>query len=114
MITVNVTKNIFGDLAKSIPSAIDNEERAAAQELASEWRNNIQAKGLVDTGAYLNSINASQDGDGWTVSSGVEYAVYLEYGTSRGIPAHGVMAAAADTVRATFAQRISKALGGGL
>ncbi len=110
-IQIDVRKNIFGNIVSQMPGLLDNAEQAAAEEVATEWRNNIQAKGLIDTGAYLNSIAARQEGEGWVVESDVEYAVYLEYGTSRGIPAHGVMTDAAETVGASFAQRISTALG---
>lgn len=37
----------------------------------------------VDTGALKNSIVARPDGNGWLLADGVEYGVYLEFGTAR-------------------------------
>lgn len=35
----------------------------------------------VDTGSLSNSVVAKPMGNGWVVEDGVEYGVYLEYGT---------------------------------
>lgn len=41
----------------------------------------------VDTGRFLNSVSSQYAADNAVVFSTVEYAPYLEYGTSRGIRA---------------------------
>lgn len=74
-----------------------------AIDLEAGWKANIRAAGLIDTGAYINSVRAQQDRDGsWVVGTPLiypPYPIFLEYGTSRGIPAHGVATRAAEDAR---------------
>ena len=49
---------------------------------------NITEQGLVDTGNMRNSISSYVEGRTCYVGTPVEYAIYQELGTSRGIPAH--------------------------
>jgi HK97 gp10 family phage protein len=56
----------------------------------------------VDTGALRNSIHAAQSGElTWTVSDGVAYGVFQEFGTSR-MAAHPFMTPAIEGQRAAF------------
>jgi HK97 gp10 family phage protein len=57
----------------------------------------------VDTGAGRNSIQAMKGETDltWVVGVGVEYGIYLEYGTSR-MPAHPFMTPAVEIVRPQF------------
>lgn len=92
-----------------LPAVLANMNRIAAQIIAAEgdglekgaerirdaWVDNIESEGLVDTGAYRDSIRVERDGDEVGVTTDVEYARFLEYGTSY-IEAHPVGERAAD------------------
>src|SRR5690606_13758471 len=100
-------------------SGLNRKVEAATAKIAfdveSAWKANIQAAELIDSGTYLDSVQARQLGPAdWVVQTGLidpPYPVFLEYGTSRGIQAYGVATAAADANRDAYAQAIAQALG---
>lgn len=96
-----------------LPGIADGLEGKAAQvvsksavDIESNWKANIQAAGLIDTGAYLNSVTAEQqEPTRWEVGTNLTdppYPFFLEYGTARGIQPYGVMTKAVETVRPAF------------
>lgn len=55
-----------------------------ARDLGAQWQANIHAANAVDTGAYVGSIEAERASDNeWVVHDGVEYGIYVEFGTHR-------------------------------
>ena len=52
-----------------------------ANELVSEIKNNIQTKGVVDTGDLLDSIAQETNGTEATIHDGVTYGFFNEFGT---------------------------------
>jgi HK97 gp10 family phage protein len=66
----------------------------------------------VDTGALRASIHGEMTGDTeGQVTTGVDYAVFQEYGT-RHMPAHPFMTPAAEAVRPSFIAAVEKAVSG--
>lgn len=71
-----------------------------------------QAKATVpvDTGTLKNSIQAEQAGDlAWQVGTPVEYAPYVEYGTTKMAP-RPYLGPAAEAVRGPFEQAMKHLL----
>lgn len=109
MLQIKVLQNDLAKMASRL-SEIANEETQAAGELVEEqWRANIIAADLIDSGEYRDSVAAERTGDAeWTVGTdavsddGYPYPVAQEYGTSRGVPASGVATKAADEVWPEF------------
>jgi len=70
------------DIGNGITDGVVN----AAETLRKEVKASIQGKKAeprsVDTGAFLNSINIMTSKDSASVTSEMEYAKYLEYGTA--------------------------------
>ena len=66
----------------------------------------------VDTGALKNSIKArqSENPKNWIVSDGVEYGVFQELGTARGVPARHFMGNAAEKTAPGFFKDCEKVL----
>jgi len=66
----------------------------------------------VDTGALKNSIKARQSKNpkNWIVSDGVEYGVFQELGTARGVPARHFMGGAAEKTAPGFFSDCEKVL----
>lgn len=114
-LSINVLVNRLPDYAGGITRKIEDATAKVALSVEADWKANIQAAGLIDTGTYLNSVQARQLGPAeWVVQTGLidpPYPIFLEYGTSRGIPAYGVATAAADANRDAYAQAIAQALG---
>jgi len=76
---------------------------------------NIQANAAqdapVDTGALKNSIHAEQvDENNWIVEDGVEYGVYQELGTSKGVTAKHFLGGATEREAEPFFEDIRKVL----
>ena len=65
----------------------------------------------VDTGALKNSIKAAQQNPTlWRVSDGVNYGVFQELGTSRGVPARHFLGGAAEKTAPGFFRDIAKVM----
>lgn len=79
-----------------LPTLLGNMSRIGAQIIAAEgegledageviraaWVDNIESEGLVDTGTYRDSIRIEREGDEVGVLTDVDYARFLEFGTS--------------------------------
>lgn len=72
-----------------------------------------RAKGLapVDTGALKSSITGEAEGLEGTVSTGIEYASYQEFGTSR-MPAHPYMIPASEAAFPAFIEELRQVADG--
>jgi hypothetical protein len=85
----------------------------AADIIAAAWVANIEADGLVLTGAYRDSVTVDASAEEATVSSDVPYAGILEYGDSRQI-GHAVAQRAlddnADSALNAVAEKLSTVL----
>lgn len=73
---------------------------------------NITADGLVDTGNMRNSISHYADDNTAYIGTPVEYAVYQELGTSRGVKAHHFLKRAITENKAQYQQIIERYLKG--
>lgn len=78
-----------------------------ARDIAAHWQQNIRDVGAVDTGAYLNSVEAERLTDQtWVVHDGVEHGVYVELGTHH-MPARPCAQPAIATVKQTLGPTFS-------
>lgn len=74
---------------------------------------NIDKDHLIKTGAFKGSIAALPDENSdtnWTVQDGVNYGIFLELGTSRGIVAHHVLGNACESDADKFFDDVREAL----
>lgn len=88
--------------AKLLPRAERVLDKSAS-DVENGWKEFIVQKGVVDTGAYLNSVHveASHQPLKRTVADGVNYGVFQEFGT-RHFPARPCAQPAVERVRAGF------------
>lgn len=92
---VTITKNNLGRIAVNLRPQASQVVRKAAFDVEAHAKTLVP----VDTGALKASIQTEQTGDmSAAVTAGMEYAPYVEYGTSHG-PAQPYMTPAADAVR---------------
>jgi HK97 gp10 family phage protein len=75
--------------AAEVKADTTDAEKAAAEQIARAWVENIVSEGLVDTGRYRDSIGVVEDGGQVFVTTDVPYSRFLEYGTAY-IAAHPV------------------------
>lgn len=66
-----------------------------AEVIRAAWVHNIESEGLVDTGHYRDSVHVVREGAEVGVVTDVEYARFLEFGTSK-MEAHPVAERAFD------------------
>lgn len=104
---VRIEFNLFPQISANLEGRASEVVRKTAFDIESNWVANIGAAGLVDTGAYLLSVFAEEASGPthWEVGTNLTdppYPWFLEYGTARGIPAHGVMTKAVEVVRPAF------------
>jgi HK97 gp10 family phage protein len=85
----------MGRIALQMELAEREGREAAAEVIREAWVGNIESEGLVDTGAYRDSIRVEREGDEVGVVTDVDYARYLEFGTSD-TEAHHVAERAAE------------------
>lgn len=86
----------FGRKETEITVGMDGALEAGAEVIRAAWVNNIEADGLVLTGAYRDSVRVERSGEGEVaVRSDVPYGPILEFGDSRQA-AHPVAQRAAD------------------
>lgn len=97
----------LGRVRASVGDGADDAARAIAADVAEEWRRSAP----VDTGAYRDSIESDDD----SAFSDIEYAHFVEFGTSNmpAQPAASEAAAreearAAGIVTAAIARRLSR------
>lgn len=80
-IKIKLDTSALDRMIAQVPGNVDKVVEEAAQTVAAETKKNIRTWGLIDTGALLNSIEATKKKSGtWEVHDGVEYGVYWELG----------------------------------
>lgn len=91
------------DMASRMVQAGEQAEREGAEDV----RDNMQAFVPVDSGHLRDSIRIEQSGPGLDVGPGdeIEYAMYVEYGTSEA-PAQPYAGPAADRARTAFVDTV--------
>lgn len=89
-----------------------NEE--ALRELGEEMKTRMKAAVPVDTGKLRDSIDVEKKGKGITVGPrGVDYAGYVEYGTSRS-PAQPYIRPVVEWAKVNAPKRFRKSVQGGI
>lgn len=106
-ITMQVTRNDIGRIAAGMAAAVADEVRKTVFDIEATAKTKV----AVDTGTLMNSITGSADGLSGEVATGVDYAAYQEYGTSK-MPAHPYMTPAAEAAWPDFLAGVQKAVGG--
>lgn len=103
---VTITNNRLGALASRLRPQVSQIIRKAAFDVEARSKELVP----VDTGALQNSIQSEMTGDlSAVVAVGMEYAPYVEYGTSRSA-AQPYLTPAADAVRPGLEAAIQDAL----
>lgn len=105
---VRLTKNDIGKLARTGRNVQDVLMEAAFDVEARAKRNIVQHD-LVDTGALLNSVQASETSTGARVTVGQHYGVYHELGT-RHHPARPFLVPAFEEVKGDLQRRLRGAV----
>lgn len=102
-VQIRVEFNRFPDLVQKAPGRARELVKKAAYELEARAKTEVP----VDTGNLKNSISTSFENDGLTgvVSTNVEYAAYVEFGTRR-MAARPYMTPAAEQVRKSFERAV--------
>lgn len=106
-VQIRVESNRFPDLIRKAPDRARVLVKKAGYEL--EARAKVEVP--VDTGNLKNSISTSFENDGMTgvVSTNVEYAAYVEFGTVK-MAAKPYFTPAAEQVRKSFERAITNEL----
>ena len=84
-----------------LPTKLERGSAAAVADVVEETTTSAKRNAPVDTRALQNSIKGEVSGTTGTVTTGVDYAPYVEYGTSRS-PAQPFMRPAAEEARNRF------------
>ena len=102
-VQIRVEFNRFPDLISKAPDRARELVKKAAYELEARAKTEVP----VDTGNLKNSLSTSLENDGMTgiVSTAVEYAAYVEFGTVK-MAARPYMTPAADQVRQSFERAV--------
>ena len=109
--TVTVVYNRIPELLVTVPAKVGAAVSYSAALLEGRIVANISAKGIVDTGLYINSWNHEMTDDmAAEVNSPVEYGMYNEYGTVH-MAARPHILPAVETVRPIFSRLVSEAIG---
>lgn len=102
-------------LVRSVDGVIPGALLAGGLVLEGQMKQNIVAAPWVDTGETLNSTQARPSGDEVHVGPTTQQAIYGEFGTVRGIPAHAYARKAYDSHKSkaqqAFAAYIKERLG---
>ena len=105
--TITITFNRFPEIAAKLPRETSAVVRKTAYDVEAAAKMVVP----VDTGALKNSITTEMEGDlSAIVAPHTEYAVFVEYGTSRGSPAQPYMTPAAEANRGPFEQAMTQML----
>lgn len=104
-VDIRVVSNRFPDLIRKAPDRARGLVKKAAFELEARAKTVVR----VETGNLKNSIRTSFENAGMTgvVSTAVEYAAYVEFGTRR-MAARPYMTPAAEQVRKSFERAVSE------
>lgn len=100
--------------SNDIPKLVDGMVAAVAEEVRKtvfDIEAIAKIKAPIEFGTLMNSITGSADGLSGEVGTGVDYAIYQEYGTVN-MPAHPYMTPAAEMAWPDFLAGVQKALGG--
>lgn len=109
---MKVSTKPFQEYSANVQNKLKTVVKKHALNLEALTKDEISNQHLVDTGAMMNSIKALPEKDerNWTVSDAVDYGVYQELGTSRGIPAHHFLGGSAEKIADKFFDDIKEAL----
>ena len=86
----------YTDNGKQILSALEKGKRNALTAIGATAETYAKQETPVDTGRLRNSISHSVDGEAAYIGSNVEYAPYVELGTSRAKAHHMLQKAATE------------------
>ena len=90
----------YKDYSKEVLAALEKGKRNALTAIGAtaetHAKDNITADDLIDTGRLRNSISHAVDGEAVYIGSNVEYAPYVELGTSRAKAHHMLQKAATE------------------
>lgn len=94
---------IFTDRSSEVLSELKSKVNSALESIGnqavSNAKQNVDEAGRIHTGTMMNSIEHTVVDDSVYIGTNVEYAIYQEMGTSRGItPAHFLKNAVAGHV----------------
>lgn len=81
-VSVRVTNDIADLAKKASAEAIERALEVCGMVAEGYAKQYLTLKGAVDTGRLRNSVTHSTDGNKEYVGTNVEYAPYIEYGTS--------------------------------
>lgn len=102
--TVEILYNHIGDISEKVAKRASEAVRKAASDIEAHAKMVVP----VDTGTLKNSIQAQSTGElSAEVAPHTDYAVYVEYGTSR-MRARPYMRPAAEKVRPGFITAMEK------
>lgn len=106
-VQIRVEFNRFPDLARKAPDRARELVKKAAYELEARAKTEVP----VDTSNLKNSIGTSIENNGMTgvVSTNVEYAAYVEFGTVK-MAAKPYFTPAAEQVRKSFERAVKDEL----
>ncbi len=101
-VTIKITHNRLPQIAAKLPQLVSQIVKKAAFDIES----NAKAVVPIKTGNLKNSIQAHMTGStSAEVATGVEYAIYVEFGT-RKMSARPYLTPAAEKVRSSFIQAL--------
>ncbi len=105
--TVQLAYNDIPRIVAGLEAAVADEVRKTVMDIEAIAKTKV----AVDTGNLMNSITGTADGLSGTVATGVDYAAYQEYGTSK-MPAHPYMTPAAEAAFPDFVAGVTRAING--
>ena len=86
----------YKDYSKEVLAALEKGKRNALTAIGATAETYAKQETPVDTGRLRNSISHSVDGEAAYIGSNVEYAPYVELGTSRAKAHHMLQKAATE------------------
>ena len=86
----------YKDYSKEVLSALEKGKRNALTAIGATAETYAKQETPVDTGRLRNSISHTVDGEAAYIGSNVEYAPYVELGTSRAKAHHMLQKAATE------------------
>ena len=95
MADIKFTSNV-NDILSALEKGKRNALTAIGATAETHTKDNITADDLIDTGRLRNSISHAVDGEAVYIGSNVEYAPYVELGTSRAKAHHMLQKAATE------------------
>ena len=99
----------YKDNSKEVLSALEKGKRNALTAIGSTAETYAKQETPVDTGRLRNSISHTVDGEAAYIGTNVEYAPYVELGTSRA-KAHHMLQKAATEHSAEYKQLAEDAI----